>query len=106
MNTMNGLATLLAMIAAVALGACTGAKATKATPYPPNDNVASAGDVYSGYGVVDSIELEKREQQNADAHRITVRMKDGAYQSLIKNSDAGFRVGDRVLFENGDLRRY
>ena len=103
MNTMNGLATLLLMIAAVALGACAG---TKATPYPPNDHVASASAIYSGDGVVQSIDLEKREQQESDAHRITVRMKDGAYQSLTKNSDAGFRVGDRVRFANGDLQRY
>jgi outer membrane lipoprotein SlyB len=143
------------VIAALALGAC-----ASTTPYPPNPNVASSGNGYSAYGVVNSIELvqqgnnnggssvglgtiagavvgglvgsqvgagrgstvatvvgaaggayvghelENRQQQNTDAYRITARMDDGSYQSLMKNSNAGFRVGDRVLFENGDLRRY
>ena len=37
---------------------------------------------------------------------IPVRMDDGSYQSLIKHSSAGFRVGDRVRFEGGELQRY
>lgn len=158
MKTLNGLGTVLAIITTLALGACAG---TNATPYPPNDNVASSGNAYSSYGVVQSIdlvrqgssgaagssiglgtiagavvggvvgnqvgagrgntaatvigaaggayvghEMENRQRQNADAYRISVRMEDGSYQSVTKNSNAGFRVGDRVRFENGDLQRY
>lgn len=59
-----------------------------------------AGGAYVGH------ELENRQQQRVDAHRITVRMDDGSSQVLMQNSSAGFRVGDRVRLENGSLQRY
>jgi outer membrane lipoprotein SlyB len=154
MKTMDELASLLGLIAVLALGACT------TTNYPPN-NVASSdgtrsGGVYSGYGVVQSVELvrqdrsgiglgtvagaviggvlgnqvgagrgntaatvagaaggayvghelESRQQQNADAYKITIRMEDGAYQTLMQSTNGDFRVGDRVRIENGVLQRY
>jgi outer membrane lipoprotein SlyB len=60
----------------------------------------TAGGAYVGH------ELEKRQQQKSDAYRITVRMDDGSYQTLTQDSNHGFRVGDRVRFENGTLQRY
>ncbi|MBS1230754.1 MAG: hypothetical protein H6R17_4031 [Proteobacteria bacterium] len=37
--------------------------------YPPNPNVANYGDVYSGYGVVHSIELVQQDQrENTGSH--------------------------------------
>jgi outer membrane lipoprotein SlyB len=159
MKAMNELASLLGLIAVLTLGACT------TTNYPPNNvanaPVAPAGGVYSGYGVVQSIELvrhdnsgiggsgiglgtvagaviggvvghqvgsgrgntaatvvgaaggayvghelESRQQQNADAYKITIRMEDGAYQTLTQSTNGDFRVGDRVRIENGVLQRY
>jgi len=59
-----------------------------------------AGGAYVGH------ELESRRQQKTIAHKITVRMNDGSYQTLTQSTDSGFRVGDRVRFENGSLQRY
>lgn len=158
MKTMDKFASVFVTIAALTLVGCAN---MNATPYPPNPNVASSGDVYSGYGVVHSIELvqqdqrentdsriglgtivgaviggvvgnqigsgrgntaatvvgalggayvghelEKRQQQMADAYRITVRMDDGSYQSLMKSTNSDVRVGDQVLLNNGVLQRY
>lgn len=156
MKTMNGLGTVLGMIVALTLGACV---SPNTAPYPPNPGVASSGNVYSGYGVVHSIELVRQEnsgiagssvglgtiagaviggvvgnqvgagrgrtvatvagaaggayvghelenRQKTDAYQITVRMDDGSYQALMQNTNSGFRVGDRVRYENGVLQRY
>jgi len=60
----------------------------------------AAGGAYVGH------QMENRQAQTSDAYKITVRMEDGSYQSLMQSSNAGFRVGDRVRFENGVLQRY
>jgi len=59
-----------------------------------------AGGAYVGH------ELENRQQQKVDAYKITVRMDDGSYQVLMQGVNSGFRVGDRVRLENGNLQRY
>ena len=58
----------------------------------------AAGGAYVGH------ELEKRQQ--TDAYKITVRLENGSYQSLVQSTSTGFRVGDRVRLVNGDLQRY
>ena len=158
MRMMNGIGAVFGMIAVLTLGACTN---MNTTPYPPNPGVASSGYGYSGYGVVQSIELvqqenngiggsgvglgtlagaviggvvgnqvgagrgntvatvagvaggayvghelENRNAQRIDAHRITLRMEDGSTQVLMQNANSGFRVGDRVRLDNGNLQRY
>jgi outer membrane lipoprotein SlyB len=60
----------------------------------------AAGGAYVGH------ELENRQQQRSDAYKITVRMDDGAYQTLMQSTNSGFRVGDRVRFDNGAMQRY
>jgi outer membrane lipoprotein SlyB len=60
----------------------------------------AAGGAYVGH------ELENRKTQTTDAYKITVRMEDGSYQSLIQSSNANLRVGDRVRVENGAAQRY
>ena len=60
----------------------------------------AAGGAYVGH------ELENRQQHAADTYRFTIRMDNGSYQALMQNTDAGFRVGDRVRVENGYLQRY
>ena len=59
----------------------------------------AAGGAYIGH------QLEKRKQATS-AYRITVRMENGAYQTLIQPSIGDLRVGDRVRIENGALQRY
>ena len=158
MKTMHEYGVMVAALAVLALGACTN---MNTTPYPPSPTMADSGRVYSGYGVVQSIELvqqqnngiansgvglgtiagaviggvlgnqigagrgntvatvagvaggayvghelEGRQQQNVDAHRITVRMNDGSTQVFMQNINADFRVGDRVRLDNGNLQRY
>ena len=60
----------------------------------------AAGGAYVGH------ELENRNQQQADAYRVTVRMEDGSNQTLMQNTSDDIRVGDRVRIENGIARRY
>jgi len=60
---------------------------------------AAAG-AYAGY------ELEKRQKQTADAYKFTIRMDNGAYQTLTQSTSADVRVGDRVKIENGVMQRY
>ena len=153
MKTTIKFGSILGMIAVLTLGGCAG---TNTRPYPPSPNVASSGNVNSGYGTVQSIELiqeessgigvgaiagaviggvlgnqvgagrgntvatvagaaggayvghelENRNQQQADAYRVTVRMEDGSNQTLMQNTSDDIRVGDRVRIENGVARRY
>lgn len=60
----------------------------------------AAGGAYAGH------ELEKRQQQTANAYKFTLRMDNGAYQTVMQSTSADFRVGDRVKIENGVLQRY
>ena len=62
--------------------------------------VGAAGGAYAGH------ELEKRNQPQADAYKLSIRMNDGAYQSVTQTAIANIRVGDRVRIENGVARRY
>lgn len=158
MKFLNALGTLLGAIAVLAFAGCS---SMNAAPYPPNQEVTRSGDVYSGYGVVQSIEflqhekggiggsgiglgtvagaviggvvgsqigsgsgktvatvvgaagggyvgheIENRQRQTEDTYKITVRMDDGSYQSLLQRTHSGLRVGDRVRFNNGVLERY
>jgi outer membrane lipoprotein SlyB len=157
-KTINRFSPVLATIAALTLAGCV---STNTVSYPSNPSVASVGNVYSGYGVVYSIEpvqqqnngdggshiglgtlagaviggavgsqvgagrgttvatvvgaaggayvgheLENRKQETTYADRITVRMNDGSYQSLMVSTPSGFRVGDQVRIDNGVMQRY
>lgn len=62
--------------------------------------IGAAGGAYAGN------EIEKRNQQQSEAYKFTIRMTDGSYQSLTQASHADIRVGDRVRIENGVARRY
>lgn len=62
--------------------------------------IGAAGGAYAGN------ELEKRNQPQTDAFKLTIRMRDGSYQTLTQTSHADIRVGDRVRIENGVARRY
>ncbi len=63
--------------------------------------LGAAGGAYAGH------EYEKRnQQQTSNAYKITVRMNDGAYQTLMQSTSGDLRVGDRVKIENGTAQRY
>lgn len=62
--------------------------------------IGAAGGAYAGN------EIAKRNQQQSEAYKFTIRMADGSYQTLTQDSHADIRVGDRVRIENGVARRY
>lgn len=62
--------------------------------------LGAAGGAYAGH------ELEKRSQSQADAYKLTIRMSDGNYQTVIQPTTATIRVGDRVQIVNGVAQRY
>ncbi|HTJ96516.1 MAG TPA: glycine zipper 2TM domain-containing protein [Rhodocyclaceae bacterium] len=59
-----------------------------------------AGGAYAGH------QLENRRQQAVDAYKVTILMDGGTYQTLILNSNPGLRLEDRVVVDNGVVRRY
>lgn len=62
--------------------------------------LGAAGGAYAGH------ELEKRNQQQVNAYKLTIRMNDGTYQTVTQTSSADIRVGDRVQIDNGVARRF
>ena len=62
--------------------------------------LGAAGGAYAGN------QIEKRNQQQSDAYKITVRMRDGSYQTVIQTASNDIRVGDRVQIDNGVALRY
>lgn len=53
-------------------------------------------------------QIEKANQPQGDQFRLTIRMENGGYQTLIQNTDfVDLRVGDRLHIDNGGaVRRY
>lgn len=53
-------------------------------------------------------QIEKANQPQGDQFRLTIRMENGAYQTLIQNTDfVDLRIGDRLhIDEGGAVRRY
>jgi len=62
--------------------------------------IGAAGGAYAGH------ELEKRNQQQSDAYKLSIRMRDGSYQTVTQTTKPDIRVGDRVQVDNGVARRY
>jgi outer membrane lipoprotein SlyB len=61
----------------------------------------AAGGAYVGHQIESG-----QKQQSADAYRFTVRMDSGSFQTLMQDTNAGLRVGDRVRIDNGVMQRY
>lgn len=59
----------------------------------------AAGGAYAGH------QLE-RQRQAGDAYKFSIRMDNGAYQSVTQNTASDIRVGDRVRIDNGVVQRY
>lgn len=53
-------------------------------------------------------QIEKANQPQGDQFRLTIRMENGSYQTLIQQTDfVDLRVGDRLHIDNGGaVRRY
>lgn len=62
--------------------------------------IGAAGGAYAGH------EIEKRNQQQSEAYRLNIRMRDGSTQTLMQIATGDIQVGDRVVVENGVARRY
>jgi outer membrane lipoprotein SlyB len=62
--------------------------------------LGAAGGAYAGN------EVEKRNQSQVNAYKLTIRMNDGSYQTLTQTVSNDVRVGDRVVIDNGVARRY
>ncbi len=61
--------------------------------------IGAGGGAYVGH------ELEKQNRQGSDGYKITVRMEDGSYQTLMQGDNPNFRVGDQVRIRNGIVER-
>ena len=64
--------------------------------------VGAAGGAYVGH------QIENRQQQQSyqpDQQRVTMRMDDGVYQSVMQGTEVDLRVGDRVWVGDGGVRR-
>lgn len=61
--------------------------------------IGAAGGAYAGRA------LEKNAQQTTDAFKFTVLMEDRTYQAVTQTASGDIRVGDRVVIDNGVVRR-
>jgi outer membrane lipoprotein SlyB len=102
MMTMKQFGTVLGAVSILALGACgtTGGPFGGLGSSSTGAQTISAGSAYAGSGVVRAIELV-----GSDLYRFTIRMDNGSNQTLTNKSTAGYKVGDRVRIENGNLQR-
>ena len=62
--------------------------------------LGAAGGAYAGN------EMEKRNKAQVDAYKVTIRMSNGAYQTLTQPVTNDIRVGDRVRIDGGVAKRY
>ena len=61
--------------------------------------LGAAGGAYAGHN------LENRNQTTTEAYRISIRMQDGSYQTVVQADSGNIRPGDRVQVSNGVARR-
>ena len=101
MMTMKQFGTVLGAVSILALGACgtTGGPFGGLGSNSAGAQTISAGNAYAGNGVVRTIEV-----LGSDLYRFTIHMDNGGRQTLTNKSTAGYKVGDRVRIENGNLQ--
>lgn len=94
----------------IGLGAIAGAVVGGLIGYQVGEgkNNTAATVIGAAGGALIGHELEKRTQTQADQYRLTIRMENGSYQSLVQNGEfVDLRVGDRVHIDrDGAIRRY
>ena len=54
-------------------------------------------------GAVAGNQIEKRKRQNDETFRISVRMDNGSYQTIVQEDVRDLRAGDRVRVEGGRI---
>ncbi len=67
--------------------------------------LGAAGGAYIGHEI-EKRQQQDRQQQTAEAYKVTVRMENGSYQALMRSTADDLRVGDRVRIVNGGVERY
>lgn len=90
----------LGTLAGAVIGGVVGSQVGSGTGTTVATIVGATGGAYVGH------EIENRRPANSEAERITVRMEDGYYQTLMVGTRSGYRVGDKVRIENGVMHRY
>ena len=96
MKTTKKLGSVIGMIAALMLGGCASTTTTNTRPYPPNPNVASTGNAYSEYGVVQSIEFVPQESNSIGSSGIGVGTIAGAVIGGVLGNQIGAGRGNAV----------
>lgn len=90
----------LGTLAGAVIGGVIGSQVGSGTGTTVATIVGATGGAYVGH------EIENRRPATSEAERITVRMNDGPYQTLMVGTPSGYRVGDRVRIESGVMHRY
>ena len=90
----------LGTIAGAVVGGVLGHQVGSGTGQTVATVAGAAAGAYVGH------ELENRQQKTTGTYKFTLRMDNGSYQTMMEDTDTGFRVGDRVRVENGYLQRY
>jgi outer membrane lipoprotein SlyB len=99
-GTLGGTGIGVGAIAGAVVGGIVGNQVGKGGGNTAATVLGAAGGAYAGH------ELEKRNQQQANGYKFTIRLNDGTYQTVTQAANADIRVGDRVLIDNGVARRY
>lgn len=64
--------------------------------------LGAAGGAYVGHELENQ---QRNQQQMMNVYRITVRMEDGSYQTVMQSNNPDLRIGDQVRLQNGILQR-
>ncbi len=99
-GTLGGTGIGVGAIAGAVVGGIVGNQVGKGGGNTAATVLGAAGGAYAGH------ELEKRNQQQGNGYKFTIRLNDGSYQTITQAANADIRVGDRVQIENGVARRY
>jgi hypothetical protein len=98
-----------------------GNQAARSTASPATG--AQSGSVATAYGAVQAIDQLQRQDISAGTmgaaaaggsigaptdkvYRVTVRLDDGSTQMVVLDAMPGYKIGDRVRFNNGVVERY
>lgn len=96
-NNDIGAGTLIGGVVGGVLGNQVGAGSGK--------DVATVAGVVGGAMVGHEIEKNNRQQDTRDAYRVRVRLDNGRYQTVTRQSVTDLRIGDRVRVENDHISR-
>ncbi|MFZ6876199.1 glycine zipper 2TM domain-containing protein [Undibacterium sp. Di27W] len=66
---------------------------------------ATAAGVVGGAIVGNNIEKNNRDQQSQEAYQISVRLDNGAYQTIVQDNIVDLRVGNRVYVRDNRVFR-